>query len=136
MDLHRTPIRDHDLANVATAFPRVVYVDLSFCRGIGGGASRSLLPWKQTLRTLSLRGIGASAAVVEGLAGFRQLTSLDLSQSTSRDARKVTTLSLAKGLSTLNRLEQLNLAWNVGMTDDVVEWLCVRVKGLRDLDLG
>lgn len=41
-----------------------------------------------------------------------------------------------QGLSTLIRLEQLSLAWNVGVTDDVVEWLCFRVKGLRDLDLS
>ncbi|CAM9199678.1 unnamed protein product, partial [Ectocarpus sp. 12 AP-2014] len=104
--------------------------------GLGGGASGSLLPCKRTLQTLSLRGVGASAAVVEGLAGFRQLTSLDLSQSTASDARKVSTVSLVKGLSTLNRLEQLNLAWNVGVTDEVVEWLCVGVKGIRDLDLS
>lgn len=32
MDLHRTPIRDQDLRKVAAAFPRVVDVDLSFCK--------------------------------------------------------------------------------------------------------
>ena len=32
MDLHRISLGDQGLANVAAAFPRLVHVDLSFCK--------------------------------------------------------------------------------------------------------
>lgn len=36
----------------------------------------------------------------------------------------------------LHHLERLGLAWNKGVTDDVIEQLCGATSNLRELDVG
>ncbi|CAM9290491.1 unnamed protein product [Ascophyllum nodosum] len=136
MDLHGLTISDTDLANIALAFPKLHHIDLRFCKGLAEGLGKSLRPCVNTLRTLSLRGVGASDAMLKGLGEFHELTSLDLSQSTSRDTSKMTATGLEE-LAGLGSLERLMLAWNKrGVTDDVVRLLCSNMCGLSELDLG
>lgn len=48
------------------------------------------LAYFKLLNLQSLRGAGASDGMIEGLGEFQELTSLDLSQSTSGDTKKIT----------------------------------------------
>ena len=41
-----------------------------------------------------------------------------------------------QGLAGLKRLECLRLAWNKGVTDEVVEKVCGSMSGLKELDLS
>lgn len=41
-----------------------------------------------------------------------------------------------QGLACLKQLKCLRLAWNKGVTDEVVEKVCGSIKGLKELDLS
>lgn len=135
LDLHGMRLSDDDLTKVTAAFPHIIHLDLSYCKGLGNCVGASLRACTDTLRTLSLRGVGASDETIRGLCEFRHLRELDLCQIVAGDSNKITPAGL-EALVALDQLEKLGLAWNKGVTDDALDQLCGAMGGLRELDLA
>lgn len=128
LDLGETGIEDTDLEWIASRFPELQDLDMSFCLKVTAAGIRKLADLPR-LRALSLNGPADAVGIADGLTTLRSLEMLNLDQ-----VRNLSGAHL-EGLAQLPRLEELHLTGSVALDDSGLAELA-KAPRLKRLHVG